>query len=35
MRQLMVIDDVAYHLDALAGVVQSYVSWARRRGEKK
>jgi hypothetical protein len=35
MRRLMVIADVAQHLDVLAEVVRSYVSWARRRGEKK
>ncbi len=35
MRQLMVIDDVAHRLDALAEVVRGYVSWAKRRGEKK
>ncbi len=31
MRRLMVIADVAHHLDALAEVVQRYVTWARRQ----
>lgn len=35
MRQLMVIDDVAHHLDALAEVIRGYVSWAKRREEKR
>ena len=34
MRRLMVIADVAHHLDTLSEVVRRYVIWARARGEE-